>query len=104
VRKVDEDEWSEHSSDEDESAQLPRREKYEDDGVSSQYQTVQEEPSLFEQEDDGQPVEYVDEMGRTRMGTRAEAREAERAKRPEERRKPEEAIQEQDQSSYAEVM
>jgi hypothetical protein len=48
-------------------------------------------------------VEYEDEMGRTRTGSKREAREAEQARRKEERRRPEEMV-EQDQSSYAEVM
>jgi hypothetical protein len=46
-------------------------------------------------------IEYEDELGRTRTGTRREAREADAARRKEERI-PE--VVEQDQSSYAEVM
>jgi len=50
--------------------------------------------------DDLARVEYVDEMGRTRTGTRKEARDAEMARRKTEP-KPEQPV---GGSSYAEVM
>lgn len=51
-------------------------------------------------EDDHEIIEYEDELGRTRTGTKREAREAESQRRKDE--VP--ATEEQDQSSYAEVM
>ncbi len=67
-RKWQEDgyQYSDHSSDVDESAQAPRR--WDDDDVRD------------EEADDLEQIEYVDELGRTRRGTRKEAKEAERAK------------------------
>ncbi|OCF35207.1 hypothetical protein I317_02277 [Kwoniella heveanensis CBS 569] len=64
-RKLEEEAYSSHSSDEDESARLARR-RWSNDGQSE------------DGEDDLAQVEYVDEMGRTRLGTRREAKEAER--------------------------
>ena len=46
-------------------------------------------------------IEYEDELGRTRTGTKREAREAEAQRRKDEKVPATEA---QDQSSYAEVM
>jgi hypothetical protein len=58
-------------------------------------------------EDDHEIVEYEDEMGRTRTGTRREAREAETARRKDPRNRAAEQTPQEgvgDQSSYAEVM
>ncbi|WVQ96031.1 hypothetical protein IAU59_003131 [Kwoniella sp. CBS 9459] len=66
-RKLEEEAYSSHSSDEDESAR-PSRRRWSNHDESD------------DGEDDLEKVEYVDEMGRTRMGTRKEAREAERLK------------------------
>ncbi|EIW71548.1 hypothetical protein TREMEDRAFT_73338 [Tremella mesenterica DSM 1558] len=85
-----EEEWSDHSSDVDESAPPARR-------LEASYNENQEEVY-----DDLARVEYVDEMGRTRIGTRREAREAEKA-RQEESRTPAPIIP-ADKSSYAEVI
>ncbi|WVQ79226.1 hypothetical protein IAT38_001322 [Cryptococcus sp. DSM 104549] len=68
-RKLEEDDDSDESSDEDESAR-PARARWSDNEDNN--------------EDDLEEVEYVDEMGRTRTGTRKEAREAEHLKRKEE--------------------
>ncbi|WVR08084.1 hypothetical protein IAU60_005130 [Kwoniella sp. DSM 27419] len=87
-RKLEEEAWSSHSSDEDESARPARRRWSDDD----------------ESEDDGDDlakVEYVDEMGRTRTGTRKEAREAERMKAG---GGPKAVDEGKDQSAYAEVL
>ncbi|WWC65815.1 uncharacterized protein I303_108437 [Kwoniella dejecticola CBS 10117] len=65
-RKLEEDGYSSHSSDEDESAR-PARPKWHD-----------EDEEEDDEEDDLAKVEYIDEMGRTRTGTRKEAKEAER--------------------------
>ncbi|RXK35450.1 hypothetical protein M231_07305 [Tremella mesenterica] len=86
-----EEEWSDHSSDVDESAPPARR---------PDTQIYNE--NLDEVYDDLARVEYVDEMGRTRIGTKREAREAEKA-RQEESRTPAPIIP-ADKSSYAEVM
>ncbi|OCF73238.1 hypothetical protein I204_06469 [Kwoniella mangroviensis CBS 8886] len=95
-RKMEADGYSSHSSDEDESAR-PSRPKWHDED---------------EQEDDGDDdddlarVEYIDEMGRTRTGTRKEAKEAERLRSG--RRGEREAVQGiesgQEGSAYAEVL
>jgi hypothetical protein len=58
-------------------------------------------------EDDHEIVDYEDEMGRTRTGTRREAREAETARRKDPRNRAAEQTPQEgvgDQSSYAEVM
>ncbi|WWC92755.1 uncharacterized protein L201_007714 [Kwoniella dendrophila CBS 6074] len=67
-RKMEEDGYSSHSSDEDESAR-PARPKWHDDNEARN-----------DDEGDLAKIEYVDEMGRTRIGTRREAREAEKEK------------------------
>ncbi|WVF68486.1 hypothetical protein IAT40_003253 [Kwoniella sp. CBS 6097] len=86
-RKLEEEAYSSHSSDDDESAR-PARRRWSHDAESDDGQ------------DDLAQVEYVDEMGRTRMGTRKEAREAERLKGgssvPE--------VQTAENSAYAEVL
>ncbi|KAL1406453.1 hypothetical protein Q8F55_008152 [Vanrija albida] len=89
-----EEEWSDHSSDEDESA-APARARWDDEGK-------------FDTLGDLETVEYVDEMGRTRTGTRREAREAEREKARGKRRREEEDEEDEpgprfDLGSYAEV-
>lgn len=87
----DEDDWSDHSSDVDESALAPRRWSDDEGGKSDAL-------------DDMEHVEYVDELGRTRVGTRREAKEAERERRRSGR--GQEAQQPQipaESSSYAEV-
>ncbi|KAJ9103949.1 hypothetical protein QFC21_002412 [Naganishia friedmannii] len=63
----EEEEWSDHSSDIDES-------------TGPGYQNSKGAKSEFDDAFSREKVEYVDELGRTRMGTRAEAREAEVAK------------------------
>lgn len=63
----EEDEWSDHSSDVDESAHPTYGGQDAKDKVDDAFSR--------------EKIEYVDELGRTRMGTRAEAREAEEAKR-----------------------
>ncbi|KAI5453607.1 hypothetical protein NCC49_005431 [Naganishia albida] len=91
----EEDEWSDHSSDIDESA----------------YPTYGE-PSGKDKVDDAfsrEKIEYVDELGRTRMGTRAEALEAEEARRTGivKVHDPMEALEEQEPSvgpAHAEVL
>ncbi|WWD20278.1 hypothetical protein CI109_104754 [Kwoniella shandongensis] len=65
-RKLEEEEYTDHSSDEDESAK-PARKRWSDDEDE-------------DDDDDLEKVEYVDEMGRTRVGTRKEAKEAEALK------------------------
>jgi hypothetical protein len=55
------------------------------------------------EEDDLARIEYVDEMGRTRIGTRNEAREAAKARRSEPQRGPSEPS-EPEHSSYAQVL
>ncbi|ALO69294.1 hypothetical protein CNG02930 [Cryptococcus deneoformans JEC21] len=80
------EEFSDHSSDEDESAH-PARLSWSDDED--------------EEDDDLAQVEYVDELGRTRTGTRKEAKEAERIRG---RNEPVELIPSgAENSAYAEV-
>lgn len=62
----EEDEWSDHSSDVDESAEP----------IYGGEQAKEKIDDAFSRE----KIEYVDELGRTRVGTRAEAREVEEAK------------------------
>ncbi|WVW86963.1 hypothetical protein I302_109019 [Kwoniella bestiolae CBS 10118] len=94
-RKMEEDGYSSHSSDEDESAK-PSRPKWHDEDEDE------------EDEDDLAKVEYIDEMGRTRTGTRKEAREAERLKSGSMGQKDAEGAQGiesgQEGSAYAEVL
>lgn len=71
----EEDEWSDHSSDVDESA-----------GPSYQHNTTAK--GEFDDAFSREKVEYVDELGRTRMGTRAEAREAELARQSSVNKRP----------------
>ncbi|WOO83982.1 putative protein [Vanrija pseudolonga] len=90
------EEWSDHSSDEDESA-APARARWDDNGEDK-----------FDTLGDLETVEYVDEMGRTRTGTRKEAREAEREKARDKRRREEGSDDEEggrrfDLGAYAEV-
>lgn len=90
------EEWSDQSSDEDESA-APARGGWEDG------------EDKFDTLGDLETVEYVDEMGRTRTGTRKEAREAEREKARDKRRREEDSDEENeggrrfDLGAYAEV-
>ncbi|KAJ9120118.1 hypothetical protein QFC22_003016 [Naganishia vaughanmartiniae] len=63
----EEDEWSDHSSDIDESA-------------GPGHQNITTANGAFDDAFSREKVEYVDELGRTRIGTRAEAREADMAK------------------------
>ncbi|GMK55343.1 hypothetical protein CspeluHIS016_0203990 [Cutaneotrichosporon spelunceum] len=81
------DEWSDHSSDVDESAIAPRR--WSHDGVDTL--------------DDMDRVEYVDELGRTRFGTRREAKEAELERQSLGRGRDEVQQDRGEGSSYAEV-
>ncbi len=53
--------------------------------------------------DDMDRVEYVDELGRTRFGTRREAKEAERERQRSGREREPEAQDRGEGSSYAEV-
>ncbi|KAJ9091045.1 hypothetical protein QFC19_009282 [Naganishia cerealis] len=73
------DGWSDHSSDIDESAAAVSEPIYDDLGRKQAKKTTDDFDDAFSRE----KVEYVDELGRTRMGTRAEAREAEAARRTE---------------------
>ncbi|WWC73730.1 uncharacterized protein I206_107702 [Kwoniella pini CBS 10737] len=95
-QKMEEDGYSSHSSDEDESARPARPRWHNDD----------EEEDHEEHEDDLAKVEYIDEMGRTRIGTRKEAKEAELSKRSDRgRREAREAAEDdKDGSAYAEVL
>ncbi|BEI84962.1 hypothetical protein CcaverHIS002_0503630 [Cutaneotrichosporon cavernicola] len=81
------DEWSDHSSDVDESAMAPKR--WSDGEVDTL--------------DDMDRVEYVDELGRTRFGTRREAKEAERERLGSGRGRMEVKQDREQGSSYAEV-
>ncbi|WWC95795.1 hypothetical protein V866_002661 [Kwoniella sp. B9012] len=94
-RKMEEEGYSSHSSDEDESAR-PSRPKWHDD----------DEEDDGDDDDDLARVEYIDEMGRTRTGTRKEAKEAERLRSGS--RGEREAVQGiesgQEGSAYAEVL
>ncbi|KLT46559.1 hypothetical protein CC85DRAFT_306233 [Cutaneotrichosporon oleaginosum] len=81
------DEWSDHSSDVDESAMEPRR-------------WGQDEVDTF---DDMEQVEYVDELGRTRFGTRREAKEAERERQRSSRGQASQQEDRGEGASYTEV-
>ncbi|KAK8849650.1 hypothetical protein IAR55_004985 [Kwoniella newhampshirensis] len=85
-RKLEEEYYSDGSSDEDESAR-PARSRWSD------YEGDDDEEDLTK-------VEYVDEMGRTRVGTRKEAREAEALKAKDRPMMP----SGEQNSAYAEVL
>lgn len=76
-RKWEDGNWSDHESDVDESVQVARAD-VSADGRS--FCSVADPPIV---KDDDVEVEYTDELGRTRTGTRREAREAETARRRE---------------------
>lgn len=113
-RKYEEDNWSDHSSDEDESARTPKRRHRAPvsepvihwikraDGMQSSSESSSSADSESDDPYDITVVEYVDELGRTRTGTRKEARAAQRSrKRQAESPEPGPV---QDNSAYAEVL
>ncbi|WRT69663.1 uncharacterized protein IL334_006653 [Kwoniella shivajii] len=92
--RLEENGYLSHSSDEDESAR-PSRPKWHDEDEQADDDD--------DAKDDLTKVEYIDEMGRTRTGSRKEAREAETLKSGS-RQGLESMESGQDNSAYAEVL